>query len=81
MNYIPFDLPGFRIRAVENQKQVLTISAEAQSAGSGCPSCQEISKHVHSHYERHPLDLPSSGKSVRLVLYVRRFRAKTRAVR
>ena len=76
MNYIPFDLPGFRIRAVENQKQVLTISAEAQSAGSGCPSCQEISKHVHSHYERHPLDLPSSGKSVRLVLYVRRFRCQ-----
>jgi transposase len=32
--------------------------------------------HVHSHYERQPLDLPSSGKSVRLVLYVRRFRCR-----
>src|SRR5207247_8051666 len=62
--------------AGENQEQVLTISAEAQSAGSRCPSCQEISVHVHSHYERQPLDLPSSGKSVRLVLYVRRFRCR-----
>jgi transposase len=32
--------------------------------------------HVHSHYQRHPLDLPSSGKSVRLVLCVRRFRCR-----
>jgi transposase len=40
-----------------------------------------MSRHVHSHYERHPLDLPSSGKSVRLVLKVRRFRCRNSACR
>ena len=79
MNCIPFELPGFRIRVVENDAQRLTITAEAESTGSRCPGCQEVSTHVHSHYERHPLDLPSSGKSVRLVLWVRRFRCRNSA--
>jgi transposase len=76
VNGIPFELPGFRICGVENQEQQLTITAEAQNEGSRCPGCQEVSTHVHSHYERHPLDLPSSGKSVQLVLWVRRFRCR-----
>src|SRR5262249_15189242 len=76
-----FELPGFRICAVETQKECLTITAQAESAGSRCPSCGEVSGHVHSHYERHPLDLPSSGKSVRLVLWVRRFRCRNTSCR
>ena len=74
MNGIPFELPGFRITAVENRYDCLTISAKVTTVGAACPQCHEVSTHLHSHYTRSPRDLPTSGKLVRLVLHVRRFR-------
>lgn len=76
VNSIPFELPGFRVTHVENRDEVLTVQAETSAAGACCPNCQTESRHLHSHYQRAPQDLPSSGKAVRLVLQVRRFRCR-----
>jgi transposase len=73
-NCIPFELPGFRIKSVENRADHLTIVAQATATEGACPHCGERSSQIHSHYTRSPQDVPSSGKTVRLVLKVRRFR-------
>ncbi len=78
-NCIPFELPGFRISSVENTDDRLIISAEAKSCRARCPDCQVLSSAIHSHYLRSPRDLPVSGKRVRLVLGVRRFRCRNAA--
>ena len=78
-NCIPFELPGFRISGVENTDERLTIGAEAKSGRARCPDCQVLSSAIHSHYQRSPRDLPVSGKRVRLVLAVRRFRCRNAA--
>ena len=78
-NCIPFELPGFRISSVENTDERLTIGAEAKSGRARCPDCQVLSRAIHSHYQRSPRDLPVSGKQVRLVLAVRRFRCRNAA--
>ena len=78
-NCIPFELPGFRISSVENTDERLTIGAEAKNGRAKCPDCQVLSRAIHSHYLRSPRDLPVSGKPVRLVLVVRRFRCRNAA--
>lgn len=79
MKYIPFELPGFRIKSVENREEQLTIVAEATATDGACPHCGERSSQIHSYYSRSPQDVPSSGKTVRLVLGVRRFRCQNEA--
>jgi transposase len=76
VNYIPFELPGFRLTAVESRADVLLIQAEAKRTGVGCPECRRWSRSIHSHYLRRPHDLPTSGKAIRLTLRVRRFRCR-----
>ena len=65
--------------AVENSASVMTINAEATAGGAACPACYAVSTHIHSHYQRRPQDLPSSGKAIRLALTVRRFRCRNEA--
>ena len=38
-----------------------------------CPQCGELSRRQHSRYERHPLDLPWRGKTVRMRVHSRRW--------
>jgi transposase len=52
----------------------VTITACATRPTAICPSCQHVSRRVHSYYTRSPQDLPVSGHIVQLVLRVRRFR-------
>ena len=78
-NCVPFELPGFRINSVENTDERLVIGAEAKSGRARCPKCQALSSAIHSHYLRSPRDLPVSGKQVRLILAVRRFRCRNAA--
>ncbi len=70
----PFSFPGFAIQQVTNLGTILIITACATSPTVVCPSCQHISRRVHSYYTRSPQDLPVSGHVVQLVLRVRRFR-------
>ncbi|HEU5382568.1 MAG TPA: transposase family protein, partial [Ktedonobacteraceae bacterium] len=39
-----------------------------------CPDCQQVSSQIHRSSTRWPKALPSSGRPVRLLLQVRRFR-------
>jgi len=79
INCIPLELPGFGIQIVESHEERITIMAEANTRRAACPHCHAISGHIHSYYTRSPQDLPSSGKTVQLVLRVRRFRCQNPA--
>jgi transposase len=73
---LPFELPGFMVTHVESREKTVSIRATAQQTTAICPGCQHPSQSVHSYYQRSPQDLPVSGKTVRLVLRVRRFRCQ-----
>jgi hypothetical protein len=51
-----------------------TITIRASKDSAVCPSCDTISRRVHSRYQRRVGDLPLSGRSVELVVIARRFR-------
>ncbi|HRL13606.1 MAG TPA: transposase family protein, partial [Aggregatilineales bacterium] len=74
MNTIPFELPGFRIQAIDVHDQTLVIRAQSIATKSCCPDCGTPSSRVHSSYTRSPRDIPCNGRAVQLVLGVRRFR-------
>ncbi|MHB8599122.1 MAG: transposase family protein [Ktedonobacteraceae bacterium] len=71
---LPFELPGFTITQVEASEKMMSIGATVSHATAVCPRCQQPSQSIHSYYQRSPQDLPVSGKTVRLLLRVRRFR-------
>jgi transposase len=73
---LPFELPGFIVTHVEAAEKTVIIGATAQQPTAICPRCQSSSQSIHSYYQRSPQDLPVSGKTVRLVLRVRRFRCQ-----
>ena len=73
---LPFELPGFTVTHVEAGEKIVSIGATAQQTSATCPHCQQPSQAIHSYYQRSPQDLPVSGKTVRLVLRVRRFRCQ-----
>jgi transposase len=75
-NSIPFDLPGFEIDQVDDYSELLVVQAHSIRTEGACPDCAQLSRRVHSYYTRSPRDLPSSGRKVRLVLGVRRFRCQ-----
>src|SRR5437899_1336370 len=72
----PFQLPGFAVIQMTDDETTVMIYAAAQQATASCPRCQHPSQSVHSYYTRSPQDLPISGKTVRLVLRMRRFRCQ-----
>jgi transposase len=71
---LPFTFAGFEIQHIVSSENLLTITACALTSTSACPSCSQASTHVHSYDTRCPQDLPISGRPVRLVLRVHRFR-------
>ncbi|MFL5693708.1 MAG: ISL3 family transposase, partial [Ktedonobacteraceae bacterium] len=75
---LPFSFPGFEIQQIVQGETILTITARVSSRTATCPTCQQVSNHVHSYYIRSPQDLPISGRIVQLVLRVRRFRCQNR---
>jgi len=75
---LPFSFPGFESQQIVQSETILTITAHATSKTAVCPTCQQVSSHVHSYYIRSPQDLPVSGRMVQLVLRVRRFRCQNR---
>ena len=65
---------GFVVESAcyEADKAIITVRA---SNGFGlCPSCETVSKRVHSRYWSRATDLPLSGRIVQLVVIARRFR-------
>lgn len=63
----------FSIDKVEKENETIIMSVTATYEKGICPHCQAISENIHSHYQRHPVDLPLAGYAVRLDITVPRF--------
>jgi transposase len=66
------DLPEVVIEQVQVADEI-TLTLRTVSPTASCPRCGTRSTRVQSRYTRRLLDLPASGRSVSLILHVRRF--------
>ena len=67
-------MPGCRVeQIIQASPDLLHVAARGTRPGGRCPDCGCASRAVHSRYSRHPTDLPSLGRAVRIDLDVRRF--------
>ena len=66
--------PGLVVDSVVMGDIRMVITVRALDAARRCPSCGSTSSRLHSRYPRTLLDLPLSGRAVRLVVLARRFR-------
>jgi transposase len=67
-------MPGCRVGHVTRAgPETILVVARGRRSSGRCPDCGRVSAAVHSTYRRHPADLPSFGREVRLTLRVRRF--------
>ncbi|QNL48139.1 ISL3 family transposase [Olivibacter sp. SDN3] len=64
---------SFRVISVDNQIDKLNIYVQSTQKGSACPNCCLVSSRIHSYYTRKFNDLPSFGKSSRILLRARKF--------
>jgi len=72
---------GLKAERVELVGDTVLIHTRAAGGAAACPRCSEISRRVHSHYQRRLADLPAHGRQVRLILNARRFRYRSRLCR
>jgi transposase len=73
-------MPGCRIeRITRDSPELLYIAAHGTKPNDRCPDCGRASRAVHSHYRRHPADLPLLESQVRVGLRVRRFYCRNAA--
>lgn len=57
------------IEDVEVQAEKIDIYARRCVVKLPCPDCQQISEKEHSHYQRHPYDLPCFGIKYKQTCY------------
>jgi transposase len=69
-NLIP---PGFVADSASSECNQTLVVIHANCDTAACPACGKLSKRIRSHYWRQVSDLPLGGRSVRLVVLVRRF--------
>lgn len=67
---------GLKAERIELVGDTVLIHTRAKGGSAACPGCGEISRHIHSRYQRQLADLPAHGRQVRLVLNARRFRCR-----
>src|SRR4051794_37421967 len=73
-------MPGCRVKQITRDGPgLLSITAQGTRPGGRCPDCGRASRAVHSRYRRHPADLPSLGRAVRVDLRLRRFYCRNAA--
>lgn len=65
--------PGLLLEDVLSDDRTLRIVLRSTAPAAPCPLCQQPTTRIHSHYTRHPADLPWAGHAVRFVLHVRKF--------
>ena len=69
-----FPLPdGLEMTVVSQTAEEVLVCVTSQRATSPCPQCSTPSSAIHSSYRRHPRDLPSIGRPIRLVFTVRKY--------
>lgn len=69
----------FRLEQIESISHMVILSLAVETSEAPCPLCQQASYRVHSHYTRTLADLPCIGKTVQLLVRVRRFFCENRA--
>lgn len=65
---------GLVVERLETTADKITVLTRPTSETAACPSCAQISKSIHSRYERSLSGLPSDGRAVRIKIRVRRLR-------
>ncbi len=63
--FLPGGLKADRVELVDDR---VLIHARPVGEAAACPKCGEISRRVHSHYQRRLADLPAHGRQVSIVL-------------
>ncbi len=65
--------PDLLLEDVHHDDQVLHIVLRSTALTASCPLCQHPTTRIHSHYARHPADLPWGGHAVDLATTVVRY--------
>ncbi len=78
MDLLPHLLPlGTSLRvenlSIDGDTRMVRVELQAITSHCPCPSCQQPTARVHSHYQRTIADLPWADVGVRLRLHVRKF--------
>jgi transposase len=68
-----------RLEQIEITPARLILSLAVDTSEAACPLCQQPSRHVHSHYTRTLADVPCAGKTLQLLVLVRRFFCENKA--
>jgi transposase len=64
---------GLEITSISQTERELQVRVTSNRISSRCPLCLTPSYAIHSYYRRKPLELPCAGKTVRLLLSVKKF--------
>lgn len=64
---------GLDITSISEAPDGLLVRVTSNRSYSLCPLCATPSEAIHSYYRRKPLDLPCTGRSIRLLLTVKKF--------
>lgn len=67
------ELPQSCIQQVEVTPHLITLTLSMKTTEAPCPLCERPSRRVHSRYQRTLQDLACGGKTLRLLVQVRRF--------
>jgi transposase len=67
---LPADLEAISIHETENNLEIQVLSKRTMCL---CPGCSQPSQAIHSYYRRHPMELPCTGRTVRIILSVKKF--------
>src|SRR5262245_11384843 len=67
------DPESLRLDAIECDAATITITVHTRRAAVGCPDCGQLTRRVHSRYDRCVADLPWQGCAVRFRLRSRRW--------
>lgn len=71
---LPYTIEGFEIVDVVSSNDEIQIDARSTSTSARCPSCGQVSTSIHGWYQRHPQEISSIGRHMRLVFSVKKFR-------
>ncbi|WP_126625749.1 ISL3 family transposase [Dictyobacter alpinus] len=69
-----FPLPdGLEIISIHEEENNLKVHIISKRIGCLCPGCAQSSQAIHSYYRRHPMELPCTGRVVKISLSVKKF--------
>jgi transposase len=64
---------GLEITSISEPEHELLVRVTSTRTHALCPICSTPSSSIHSYYRRKSLELPCTGKTVRLLLSVKKF--------